>query len=196
GKGIKNSWLQYLGITFILALNIYLIDVIFNYLFYYPNINGALQIGLFIFMLLLNLTLLITYIYAYGIAGLYNTNFIQIFKGAFMLTFKKFFTNVLMFLAGILPMLVFFIQLFPSIVMAIGAFILIFGGLSFSIIVTSLFVYAQFDKFINEKSYPELVNKGIFTDEDLQDELDDITQDEIDKLAEQIAQSYDEESKE
>lgn len=196
GKGIKNSWLQYLIISFILGVNIYIIDNVFNYLIYYPNVSGVLRIGLLVFMLIFNFSMLIVYIYAFAISGLYNTSLLQIFKGAFMLTFKKYFTNLVMFFAGVLPLLVFFIQIFPPIVIVIGAFILIFGGLSFSIIVTSLFVYAQFDKFINEKSYPELVNKGIFTDEDLQDELDDITQDEIDKLAEQIAQSYDEESKE
>ena len=82
------------------------------------------------------------YMYAYGIAGLYQTNLIQIFKGAFLLTFKKFFTNVLMVIASVLPISLWFMPFMPLIVKVIGLFVLVFGLLSCAIIVASLFIYA------------------------------------------------------
>ena len=101
-----------------------------------------------------------------------------------------------MVIASVLPISLWFMPFMPLIVKVIGLFVLVFGLLSCAIIVASLFIYAQFDKFINEKNYPELVNKGIYTEEIIEDEIDSVTEEEIERLAEEIASSYDEESTE
>jgi len=191
-KGIKNSWQQYLIIGFVFSLNKWILDFSFNLLLYYSDINFALRIGLLIFLSLLCVVLLIMHCYALGLSANYNMSIIEVYKASFTLTLKKFFTNVLMLIAGIFPLAIIFMIPY-ALGQILGIILTIFGGIGFCVLVVSLFLYRQFDKFINEKNYPEMVNKGIYgEDETIEDnDLDSL---EIEKLAEQLASEYEEES--
>lgn len=188
GKGIKNSYGKFLGFSFILGLFMYMLEAVSNNLI--MGKASAVNTMSLVMLALLLIVGAILFIYVFALSSMYNMSFFGVIKGAFILTFKKLFTNILMLLCGFGPILVLLILCFViPYFLYVFLFLLAFGGISYMILVFVLFTNRQFDVFINGDNYPEYVNKGIY-DEDLiaeSDEFEKRTEDEIKTLAEKIA---------
>ena len=184
GKGIKNSWKSYLGISLILGLIIFVSDWIFTQ-FAVGSMSGFSGIFFLVFTLLLTLVGLIASIYAFGLASLYSMNFLTLYKASFIMGMKTFFYNILMLIVAFLPVAIFFIIPVPA-VYYIGIFVVIFGGTGYTFTCATLFLMKNFDRFINKQSYPEFVDKGIYS-EVLDDFEEETSIDDIENMAKKLA---------
>lgn len=184
-KGVSNSYKQFMGISAVLSLFILLAEMLENY---YSSGSGFLNLYIVFTIIVVAVIVLIVAIYNYAICSLYNMSYLSSLKLAIMLTFKKLFFNMLMLIVGVLPVAIFFLIPITTFYF-IGITILIFGGLSYLILVCFLFTNATFDKFINEKEYPEFVRKGMYDFEE--EEPQTHTEEEIKKLAKLLAEDED-----
>ncbi len=184
GRGIKNSWKSYLGISFILGLIIFVTEWIIN-AFAIGSMSGFSGIFFLVFTILLAIMGLIASIYAFGLASLYSMNFVALYKASFIMAMKTFFYNILMLIVAFLPIAIFFIIPIPAIYY-IGIFVVIFGGTGYSFTCATLFLMKNFDRFINKQSYPEFVDKGIYS-EVLDDFEEETSVEDIEDMAKQIA---------
>jgi uncharacterized membrane protein YesL len=188
GKGVKDSYGKFLAFSLILGLFMLLLEVVSNNILMgkasFVNVMSIVMLGV---LLIIGA---IFFVYIFALSSMYNMSFFGVIKGAFVLTFKKLFTNILMLICGFGPILALLLLCFViPYFLYVFLFLLAFGGLSFMLIVFILFTNRQFDVFINGENYPEYVNKGIY-DEDLIIEFDEFekrTEDEIKSLAEKIA---------
>lgn len=184
GKGIKNSWKANLGISFILGVIIFMSEFIINS-FAYGSLTGFSGVFFLVFMLLITVVGVIASIYAFSLASLYSMNFISLYKAAFILAMKTFFYNLLMLIAAFLPVAIFFMLPIP-VMFYIGIFVVVFGGTGYCFTCATLFIMKNFDKFINEKYYPEFVDKGIY--KEIEDNFEqDVSIEDIEEMAKQLA---------
>ena len=181
-KGISNSSKQFMGISAIISIFVLLAEVLVNY---YSSGSGFLNLYIVFTIAVVSVIALIVVIYHFAICSLYNMSFLSSLKLAILLTFKKLFFNILMLIVGVLPVAVFFLIPITTFYF-IGVTILLFGGLSYLILVCFLFTNATFDKYINEKEYPEFVRKGMYDFEEEKPQTH--TEEEIKNLAKLLAE--------
>lgn len=183
-RGIKTSGKQFAEIGALLAVCMYILEAVFN--LYNDGEADFLRVYITFTVYFLVIVTLIVAIYHMGLCSTYNIGFWASLKSAILLTFKRMFYNILMIITAILPVAVWFMIPFTT-TYFIGLTILIFGGLSFSVLTCFLFTNKVFDDFINKNEYPEYVNKGIYltTDEPIRH-----SEEEINALAELLASDY------
>ncbi len=187
GKGIKNSWKSFLGISLLLGLFIFITEWVI-YTFSAGGFGGFSGVFLLVLAILLMVIMAIASIYAFGLASLYGMNFFSLYKASFILTFKTLFYNIWMIIVAFLPVTVYFIIPMP-LFYYIGIFVVVFGGTGYSFTCSMLFMMRNFDRFINSQSYPEFVDKGIYKPVIDQFE-EDVTVDEIQEMAKRLASDY------
>ncbi len=184
-KGIKNSWKSFLGISLILGIFIFVTEWVI-YTFSAGGFSDFTGVLLLILAVIFMLIMTIVSIYAFGLASLYGMNFFDLYKASFMITLKTLFYNIWMVIVAFLPIAIFFIIPMP-LFYYLGIFVIVFGGTGYSFACSMLFMLKNFDKFINGTSYPEFVDKGIYKPE-LDQFEEDFSADDIQKMAEQLAQ--------
>lgn len=185
-KGVSNSSKQFMGISAVISVFVLIAEVLVNY---YSSGSGFLNLYIVFTIAVVAVIALMVEIYHFAICSLYNMSFLSSFKLAILLTFKKLFFNILMLIVGVLPVAIFFLIPITTFYF-IGITILLFGGLSYLILVCFLFTNATFDKFINEKEYPEFVRKGMYDFEEEKPQTH--TEEEIKNLAKLLAENEDE----
>ena len=181
-KGVSNSSKQFMGISAVISVFVMIAEVLVNY---YSSGSGFLNLYIVFTIAVLAVIALMVAIYHFAICSLYKMSFLSSLKLAILLTFKKLFFNILMLIVGVLPVAIFFLIPITTFYF-IGVTILLFGGLSYLILVCFLFTNATFDKFINEKEYPEFVRKGMYDFEEEKPQTH--SEEEIKNLAKLLAE--------
>ena len=161
GKGIRQSWKQYLALGFITGLfnfgASYFIN--FNLLTVSKEVEFIHVLAIF-GIVLLTLICFVALVFALAQSSLYGMTFFGLVKNSFILTFKRLFRGLGIFLLSVLPVLAF--RFMPwAFMQIIGGCLTLIIGIGFALCVQSAFCLKVFDEFINAKSYPKFVNLGL-----------------------------------
>lgn len=159
-KGIKYGFKQYMLIALILGIVLYFSGY-YSYAFIFGNNSQMTKFTCVVLLLLLQLMSIIVTMYACCLSSLYNMKTFDVFKAAFIYTFKQLPKNFLIFLASVVPCLVMFYIPVP-LVQYIGMFFVCCFGLGYLECVWTLYTNSVFDKYINAENYPEFVRKGLY----------------------------------
>ena len=158
-KGIKYSWKQYAFLGFVLGL----ILLINNYASQYVLLLGLdpfIAIVLYVLVLIVFIILLISIMYMANLSTLYVMNNFMLIKSGLLLSIKELPRNILVFAASFLPIFIWvsFSYIFVKIITPI---LLIIFGFSLILLAFCELSMFSFDKYINEKSYPDFYRKGL-----------------------------------
>ena len=159
-KGIGYGFKQYLLIALILGIVLFFSGY-YSYAFIFGSNNQMMKITCVVLLLLLQLMAIIVTMYACCLSSLYNMKTFDVFKAAFIYTFKQLPKNFLIFLASVVPCLILFYIPVP-LVQYIGMFFVCCFGLGYLECVWALYTNSVFDKYINAENYPEFIRKGLY----------------------------------
>lgn len=159
-KGIGYGFKQYLLIALILGIVLFFSGY-YSYAFIFGSNNQMMKITCVVLLLLLQLMAIIVTMYACCLSSLYNMKTFDVFKAAFIYTFKQLPKNFLIFLASVVPCLILFYIPVP-LVQYIGIFFVCCFGFGYLECVWALYTNSIFDKYINAENYPEFVRKGLY----------------------------------
>ncbi len=176
-KGIKYNFKQFLAF----ALFVGMVNYIFNYYFYAVSLqmaDGIMKVVVLMIMLLTVFVLVIVLMFAVCLSSLYNMRMGTILKTAFLFAFKKLFMASGIVIVSVLP--AFIMTYIPvSILNYVGFFALVCFGFSYIVSVWVLYTNGIFDEFINSKSYPDYVRKGLYNPEAKEVTLETPTKQEV-----------------
>lgn len=92
--------------------------------------------------------------------AIYKTTFIQRMRNNLYFAAAKFPKNLLVVIASMLPFAVFVFLPYTWAVIAVATVYFVYG-FGVVMLLQTLYSHSVFDKYINEKNYPQLVNKGL-----------------------------------
>ena len=159
-KGVGYGFKQYLLIALILGIVLFFSGY-YSYAFIFGSNSPMIKITCVVLLLLLQLISIIVTMYACCLSSLYNMKTFDVFKAAFIYTFKQLPKNLLIFLASVLPCLILFYIPVP-LVQYIGMFFVCCFGFGYLECVWVLYTNSVFDKYINAENYPDFVRKGLY----------------------------------
>lgn len=160
-KGLKQSFVQFM----LLGLVTGVINAFVNYILQFVLItiddsNSLLWALAFTVVALLVIIWAIVLMFALAQSSLYKLSFGKLLLNSFMLTFKRLFRSLGICLVSLLPILVFAFMPW-AIAKIIGCCLVIVFSVGFAVTVQTVYCHGVFDKFINEKSYPDFVGMGL-----------------------------------
>ncbi|MFA5448961.1 MAG: hypothetical protein WC292_00775 [Clostridia bacterium] len=153
-KGFKENWKYslFLGLIFGIIINSL---SIMNWLIF--GFQNQLGIIIYAFILLIFISMMV-----FGLAqqAVYNNKFLHLLRNSMILTLSNLFMNILVFLLVLSPigLIMYFAVSLPSAIILIMLALIGFGYIT---LILTLYSHYIFDKYINAKHYPEMVNKGI-----------------------------------
>lgn len=161
GKGIKDSWKQFLGLGLITGIINMLLQYVGNAALLLITESNSFACGLVV-----GLTAVIAIIYcvmlmfAFTQSSLYNLSFFTLIKNSVILTFKRLWRSLLICFLSLLPILIFICM--PWVFLQIiGACVAIVIGIGFMALTQTVYCHGVFDDFINKKDYPDFVGIGL-----------------------------------
>ncbi len=180
GTGIKQSYKQFLLIGLVTGI----VNLIANYIIDYSVLsltvgNSLLWTFVLVLAALFMLIFAVAVMFALCCSSLYNITFGRLFLGAFTMTFKTLFSSVGVCLLSLLPLLVFMFMPW-AFVRIIGYCVAAVFSIGFAVTMQTVYSFGVFDRFINEKQYPDFVRMGLRgsgsdeTDEDAEADGDEI----------------------
>ncbi len=161
GKGIKQSWGQFV----LLGLLSGIVNVLTNYIFRFCllTMDSGNSLGLSVAMalaVLFGIVWIIAMMFALCQCSLYELRFGRLMINSFILTFKRLFRSFLFCMLSLAPILVFTLMPWAFIKIIGYAFAALFA-LGFAATLQTVYCHGVFDEFINKKSYPEFVRIGM-----------------------------------
>lgn len=92
--------------------------------------------------------------------AVYQTTFLQRMRNSLYFAVTKFFANLPMVAATLLPFVLLVFLPYTTAVIAIATIYFIYG-FGVVLLMQTLYCHSVFDKYINQKQYPQLVKKGL-----------------------------------
>lgn len=180
GKGLKQSWLQFV----LLGMLTGIVSVFGHYIFYFALLamqggNALLWSFALAATVLFAVLWAIAMMFAFCQSSLYNVSLGRLLVNSFIFAFKRLFSALLILIASLAPILVFMFMPW-AFVKIIGYCLAAVFSLGFAATVQTVYCHGVFDKYINEKQYPDYVRMGLRgskADSDDDDEADDETAD-------------------
>lgn len=161
GKGLKDSWKQFLLLGLITGtvnlavryiVNFSLLSMSASNVFLCSLALGAAVVFALIFFLIL--------MFALCQSSLYTLSFLRLLKNSAVLAFKRLFRGLGILLLSLAPVYIF--ALLPwAFVKIIGCCLAVVFSIGFAVTVQTVFCHGVFDVFINAKSYPDFVGVGL-----------------------------------
>lgn len=160
-KGLKNSYKQFFGIGFILGAFIGVMEYFSSFsLLTMTSDNSFIWTVSASLCVAAEIIACISAFIACGLASLYNIKFSRLITSSIIITFKKLFSALGVFLITILPFGV--LWALPWVITKLLAGILIITvGLGYSVMVQTAFCLNAFDIYINKTDYPDFVAMGL-----------------------------------
>lgn len=159
-KGIVYGFKQYLLISLLLGVVLYF-GGYYSYAFIFGSTSSLMKVTCVVLLLLLQTLSVIVTMYACCLSSLYNMKTLDVFKAAFIYSFKKLPKNFLIFMATVVSCLV-LIFIPVAVVQYVGVFFICCFGLTYLECVWVLYTNSVFDKYINAEYYPDFVRKGLY----------------------------------
>ena len=162
-KGIKYSSKQYMFVGFLFGMTIFA----FNYSVQYvglSKIDPFIQFLLFFIIVLVFVSLLISFMYMLNLSNLYIMKITTIIKCGLILTFRELFKNLGVLLLAFIPVFGWLILsgITTKVVMILILFVF---GFSYVLLLFTLISMYAFDKYINPTQYPDYVRRGLCPNE-------------------------------
>ena len=161
GKGIKQSFKQFLGLGLLTGLVLLLVEyaVPASLLVMTPENTfwPAFGMGLAIVFAVI---WFVAMMFAFNMSSLYNIDFIRLIIGSFKLTFKRLLRSLGIAILSLAPILVFMFMPW-AFVQIIGYAVTIVFSLGFAGVLQTVYCHGVFDDFINKDSYPAYVRMGM-----------------------------------
>ena len=192
GRGIKQSWLQFMLLGLLTGIVSLLINYAVNLALLTMGGNNALVWGLGLTAILLFAVLYsIIVMFAMCQSTLYNLSFARLLYNSTVLTFKRLFRSLLICLASLAPILV--LVLMPWVfVKIVGYSLVVVFSIGFAVTLQTVYCHGVFDTFINAKDYPDFVGMGLagakLPEELLGESADDMAENTVEEQSEQLEQ--------
>lgn len=169
GKGIKQSWLQFLLLGMLTGIVNVLINYVVRYCLLSLTNDNALAMSLVIAVAaLFGIVWVLTMMFAFCQSSLYMISLGKLLFNSVLFAFKRLFRSLLIAVLSLAPILVF--TLMPWVfIQVIGYALAALFSLGFAATIQTIFCHSVFDDFINKKSYPDYVRMGLagnFDDDD------------------------------
>ena len=162
GKGIKTNYKQFLGLGFIVGIVNMLANYFIDFSIYTLGEDQFSAILGLVSVVLLVIAIGSIVMFATCQSTLYNLTFGNLLTNSIALTFKRLFASVGVCILSWLPIIIF--QALPWVfVHVIGGCVTFVFSLSFAITMQTVYCHGVFDKFINQKQYPDFVGMGLST---------------------------------
>ncbi len=161
GRGVKENWRKFVLLGLIAGVANLIIRYFISYSVLMIGTQKPLVIGLILgLVILLGAVLSVMCMYAFCMAVLYNLTFFMLIKNSFILAFKKLWSSL-----GICLLSLVFIYPFAImpwiIAKLIGMCLSVVFSIGFAVVMQTVFCHGVFDKYINEKNYPECMRIGL-----------------------------------
>lgn len=157
--GIRQNYKPFLAIYFFLGLFYALLKINFALMVNTYTEGSDFPIVLMGIYYVIYAIIVIISLFMQTQAILYKATFKQLFVNAVKFLIGKFLKNILIFIVAFLPfMIIEFVQ--NDIVLTITIIAMIFGYLSFSLLLINLYTNSIYDETIN-KMYKELIRRGL-----------------------------------
>ncbi len=160
--GIKNNAKPFMLSTLFASVIVAICVVGYNYININPMVVGWVKIASFFILILLAILTVIIQMFVYTQIVIYELPLQKIIKNAIIFALVRIPSNIGIMLITALPMIIIFVV--PHIISQIvGGFLLAIIGLSFIILVGTLYGHSVYDKYINKENHPEIFEKGIIS---------------------------------
>jgi len=161
GRGVKENWRKFVLLGLIAGVANLIIRYFISYSVLMIGTQKPLVIGLVLgLVILLGAVLSVMCMYAFCMTVLYDLTFFMLIKNSFILAFKKLWSSLgicLLSLVFIYPF-----ALMPWILAKlIGMCLAVVFSIGFAAVMQTVFCHGVFDKYINEKNYPECMRIGL-----------------------------------
>lgn len=161
GRGIKQSWLQFMFLGLLTGVVSVLIHYSVNLALLTMGGDNALVWGLALTAIVLFAVLYtVVIMFAMCQSTLYNLSFGRLLYNSVILTFKRLLKSFLICLASLAPILIFVFMPWVF-VRIVGYSLLVVFSLGFQVTLQTVYCHGVFDTFINAKDYPDYVGMGL-----------------------------------
>lgn len=184
GKGIKQSWLQFLLLGLVTG-GVWLgIRVAIGQSAVMLASNPTLYTFIIVASVLLAVVCAVALMFAINMSSLYNIGFGRLVFNSLLLAFKRAIVGIGIVIVSLLPVLVF--ALMPwAIVQIVGYCVDAVFSLGFAALIQTVYCHSVFDDVINQSFYPEYVRIGLAS---LVDDEEDDGEDEEETDGEELTQ--------
>ncbi len=158
-KGFKYSYKQFAFIGLFLGIVMFVKRYSTPYIMY-SDVSPFLQIMLLVMIEIVYVLLIICVMYMANLATLYVMNNFMLIKSGLILAIKELFRNVAIFIITFIPLFI-WIDFSYVALMMITPLLLIIFGFSYLLLSFGLLSMYSFDKYVNEKNYPDFYRKGL-----------------------------------
>lgn len=161
GKGIKQSWTQFVALGVLTGVVNATINYIMRFCLIAMNNDNSLALSVALaFAAVFGIMWFIAMMFAFCQSSLYETTFFRLLLNSVVLTYKRLFSSFSFCVLSVLPIAVFAVMPLVYVrIIGFAIFALFFFG--FATTVQTVYCHGVFDEYINKYSYPDFVRMGM-----------------------------------